>query len=455
MTATPSIFALADCNNFYASCEKVFEPGLEGRPVVVLSNNDGCIIARSQEAKTLGIKMGVPAFEIHGILEKNDVAVFSTNYTLYGDMSQRIMTVLQQFAPQLEIYSIDEAFLDLTGLVLPDPGEYGRKIIQTVHQWTGIPVGIGIAPTKTLAKLANAVAKEDPEAGGVIVMTDEPATDRVLGRVPVSQVWGIGPQHTRLLGHYGIQTALDLKHVNEKWIRQHMGVMGERTVFELRGIPCYQVDDNPGAKKGICTSRSFGQPLVSYDDLEQATLTFVAAVGEKLRKQQSVAQSMTVFVMTNKFARGPQYVNGMTFALPVATSHTSELIHHARIALKKLYRKGYLYKKSGIIVNDIISRRSLQCALWDDVNREKQEKITAIMDRINVKMGRGKVRYAVQGTGRKWKMRQERLSRRFTTNWEELPVIDLQGGVSKVLNHNGTLRNAQRNTNVNDRYSIS
>ena len=437
MKPSPPIFALVDCNSFYASCEKVFAPGLEGSPVVVLSNNDGCIIARSAEARELGIRMGVPAFEISDLLETKDVAIFSTNYALYGDMSQRVMTILQKFTPTLEVYSIDEAFLDLSGMPLFDLHEYGRLICQTVVKWTGIPVSIGIAPTKTLAKLANDVAKDLPEKEGIMFWTDEETIDRYLGSLSAGQVWGIGPQHTRLLEKHGILTACDLKHVNEKWIRQHMGVMGERTVLELRGISCYPVDDNPSPKKGICTSRSFGRPVETYDDLEEATTSFVASVAEKLRKQKSVAQSLTVFVMTNRFARGPQYVNGMTITLPVATHHTAELIHHTRIILKKLFRKGYLYKKSGVIVNDIISQKTLQCTLWDDRNREKQEKITAAIDQINARMGKGKVRYAVQGTGRKWKMRQERLSPRYTTDWEELLVIELGKSPSPTPPHTG------------------
>lgn len=419
------IFALADCNNFYASCEKLFEPGLEGKPLVVLSNNDGCIIARSAEAKQLGIKMGVPAFQIANLLEKNKVAVFSTNYALYGDMSQRVMSVLQQFTPTLEVYSIDEAFLDLTGIAGLDPVAYGQQIVRTVMKWTGIPVSIGIASTKTLSKLANDLAKELPETGGVLALMDEDTINGHMRSLSVNKVWGIGPRHARLLEEHGILTAYDLKCANEKWIRQHMGVMGERTVVELRGISCYPIDDHPQAKKGICSSRSFGKPVEDYDDLEEATTTFVASVALKLRRQQSVAQSLTVFVMTNRFARGPHYVNGTTVELPVATNHTSELIHHARLILKKLYRKGYLYKKSGVIVNDIIPQKTLQCTLWDDRNREKQEKITAAVDRINHRMGRGKIRYAVQGTGRKWKMRQEKLSPNYTTDWEELLVIEV------------------------------
>lgn len=264
-----------------------------------------------------------------------------------------------------------------------------------------------------------------------MVLLDEQTIDHQLRSISVSQVWGMGAQHTKLLEKHGVLTACDLKHVNEKWIRQHMGVMGERTVFELRGISCYPVDDHPQAKKGICTSRSFGRPVEAYDDLEEATTTFASSVAEKLRRQRSVAQSLTVFVMTNRFAQGPHYVNGMTVELPVATNHTAELIHHVRIILKKLFRKGYLYKKSGVIVNDIISQKTLQCTLWDDRNREKQEKITGAIDRINQRMGKGTVRYAVQGSGRKWKMRQEKLSPKYTTSWEELLVI----GVGEKVIH--------------------
>ncbi|MCX6234639.1 MAG: Y-family DNA polymerase [Bacteroidetes bacterium] len=421
----PKTFALVDCNNFYASCERIFNPHLEGKPLVVLSNNDGCIIARSDEAKKLGVKMGVPAFEIKDVLEKNNIQVFSTNYALYGDISQRVMTILSQFSPAIEIYSIDEAFLDLTNMIGINLQEYGAKIARTVLQWIGIPVTIGIAPTKTLAKAANHLAKEHPNWNGLLDMTSVHDPDVLLQMIPVKDIWGVGPQYAEFLTHHHIITALDLKNSPEKWIRKYMGVVGERTVTELRGIPCFPVDNNPSGKKGICISRSFGKPTDDYDEIEQATSTFIVSAAVKLRKQKSLAQALTVFVMTNRFAKGPQYVNGMTVHLPIATNNTAELIHHTIRALRKIFRKGYQYKKSGVIVTDIIPEQTFQCSLWDDVDRLKQKKLTMIIDSINTSMGKGKVKYAVQGTQRLWKMRQERLSQGFTTNWEELLTIDL------------------------------
>jgi len=393
--------------------------------VVVLSNNDGCIIARSEEAKQMGIKMGVPAFEISDLLEKNDVQIFSTNYSLYGDISERVMSVLAQFSPSIEIYSIDEAFLDLSGLIIDDLGSYGKEIIDTVKKWTGIPVTIGIAPTKTLCKIGNHLAKEKEEYNGMALMTENTDMNDLLKKIPVLQVWGIGPQYASMLEKHGITSAFDLKNCNTKWIRKQMGVVGERTVLELNGTSCYAVDENPADKKGICSSRSYGKALTDYADIEQATMTYVASVAEKLRKQKSMAQVMTIFVMTNKFDKGPKYVNGTVLQLPVATNNTGEMIHHAAMALKKLYRKGYRYKKSGVIVTEIIPENSLQCALWDDIDREKHKRLYAIIDQVNEKMGRGKIKYAIQGEKRKWKMRQEKLSPRYTTEWGEMLKIDI------------------------------
>jgi DNA polymerase V len=256
-------------------------------------------------------------------------------------------------------------------------------------------------------------------------MTSVSEMDAILNSVPVDEVWGIGPQYADFLGKHNIHTALDLRNAPEKWIRKHMGVVGERTVTELRGTPCYTVDDNPSGKKGICVSRSFGKPTTDYNDLEQATSSFIAVAAEKLRKQKSMAQALTVFVMTNRFAKGPQYVNGTTISLPVATNNTAELIHHMVKILKKLFRKGYLYKKSGVILADIIPESALQCSLWDDVDREKQKKLTTIIDSINASMGKGKVKYGIQGFQRQWKMRQEKLSPGYTTNWQDLLTIDL------------------------------
>jgi DNA polymerase V len=424
MSTRQKIIALVDCNNFYASCERIFNPRLEGKPVVVLSNNDGCIIARSDEAKQLGIRMGVPAFEISSLLEKNNVAVFSTNYELYGDISRRVMTILAQFSPSLEIYSIDEAFLDLTGLKTGRE-EFGKKIACAIRKWTGIPVTIGIAPTKTLAKIANHVAKEKGWWGLVLEPSREEAMDCLLQSVPIEEVWGIGPQFAAFLNRYHAMTAYDLKKAPEKWVRQHLGIVGVRTVSELRGQSCYTVANVPAGRKGLCISRSFGKATTVYEEVEQATTAFVATVAEKLRRQKAVAQALTVFVMTNRFAKGPHYVNGMTLQLPVATNSTIELIHHTVMTLKKLYRKGYNYKKSGVIATEIIPEETLQCSLWDDVDREKHKKITAIMDSINARMGKGKIKFAIQGTQRSWKMRQEKLSPAYTTKWDDLLTIDI------------------------------
>lgn len=426
-----SLFALVDCNNFYASCERIFNPRLEGKPVVVLSNNDGCVIARSDEAKRLGIKMGIPAFEIEDLLKNCRVAVFSTNYPLYGDISQRVMSVLSQFTPDIEIYSIDEAFLRLSSACFEDHFRYGETIARTVRKWTGIPVSVGIGLTKTLAKAANYIAKTSPGSGNVFSLTDQTELDDKLAFLPVDEVWGIGPQHSGFLKKYGIENAKDLKTINEKFIRNHFGVMGERTVLELRGIACYPVDVNPSDKKAICFSRSYGHPIVHYHDLEQATLVFATTVAKKLRRQNSLAQSLTLFVMTNRFARGPQYVNGYTRQLPVATNFTSEIIHHTIEMLQKLYRKGYKYKKSGVIANDLIPDNGLQCSLWDEKDRDKHRKVMDVIDTVNTKMGKETLRFAVQEGGRKWKMRQEKLSPQYTTKWEDLMTIDVDKEIHK------------------------
>ncbi len=418
------VFALVDCNNFYASCERVFNPKLEAKPVVVLSNNDGCIIARSNEAKALGIKMGVPAFEIKDIIEKQSIFVFSSNYTLYGDMSQRVMNTLALFSPDIEIYSIDEAFLDLSGLIYENLSEYGKKIKETIKQWTGMPVSVGIASTKTLAKIANHIAKKDKKYNGTSDFTSIPDIDKILKNVPVYDVWGVGRQHSKFLLSNKIQTALDLKNADDKWIRKKMSVMAQRTVFELRGISCFPIDSNPLDRKSILCSRSFGKPLTDYKDIEQATSTYVTTAAEKLRKQHSCALSITVFIMTSEFAKGPKYFNSKTIQLPVASNSTPELIHYAVAALKELFRKGYKYKKSGFIISDFVPENQIQSSLWDDVHREKYKDLMKIIDKVNQKIGPGKIKYAIQGNKKKWKMRQEKLSPCYTTRWEDLLTVN-------------------------------
>jgi DNA polymerase V len=418
------MIALVDCNNFYASCERVFNPKLNNRPVVVLSNNDGCVIARSQEAKDLGIKMGAPAFQMEEFIEKNNVAVFSSNYALYGDLSNRVMKVLSQFSPNVEVYSIDECFLDLSNFDYTNLEEYAAKIRQTVYQYTGIPVSVGIAKTKTLAKLANRYAKKHKREIGVHIIDTPEMADAALKITDVRDIWGIGGQYAKFLNGYGIKTAYDLIQVNEAFIKEKMSIVGLRLVKELKGTPCIPLELVRPAKKGICTSRSFGKLLTEYEDIAVALSNYTARCGEKLRKQKSCANIIHVFIETNPFReQDKQYTRTRAITLPVATNDTTVLIKYALIALKSIYKKGYNYKKTGIIVMGIVPQNEVQSALFDDVDHPKQNKIMAAMDRINRIMGRDKVRLAAQGFDRKWKLRQEKLSPCYTTRWNELLTV--------------------------------
>ena len=419
------VFALVDCNNFYTSCEAIFNPSLKGKPVVVLSNNDGCVIARSEEAKKAGIPMGVPVFEIGDIIKKSRVHVFSTNYALYGDISQRVMTTLASSAPDIEIYSIDEAFLDLSGIATDKILQTVINIRDKVFRWTGIPVSVGVAPTKTLAKVANHIAKSDAGCKSILDFVNHPLKDELLGNFPVGEIWGVGEKYEEFFNKSNIHTAFDLKNADENRIREHLGIMGQRLVLELRGKVCYPLNKNPEVKKEICTSRSFGRPLETYDDLEQATATYVSKVAAKLRKQKSLAQSLLIFIMTNKYAKGPKYVNYKIVRLPAASNQTGELIHYSLIALKQLYRKGYLYKKSGIVVSEIIPEEGMQHALWSEHNLQKTRKLMEVIDRINRKAGADHIRFAVQGSGESWKMRQENLSPHYTTRWKDILIVNL------------------------------
>ncbi|MBN3036020.1 MAG: Y-family DNA polymerase [Bacteroidales bacterium] len=418
-------FALVDCNNFYASCEKVFRPCLAGKPVVVMSNNDGCVISRSQEAKSLGIGMGVPVFQVTDIIRHHDVRLFSTNYALYGDFSQRVMNTLAGFTADLEIYSIDEAFLAFSGNKEGHPTDTGADIRDRIFRWTGIPVSVGTGLTKTLAKAANHLAKKDSSGRGVFDLTDTSGLDDILSGIPVHEVWGVGEKWSEKLERWGIRTARDLRDADEMRVRDLMGVVGQRIVMELRGVSCLPFSIRPEEKKEICTSRSFGRAVVSYHDLEAATSSYVARAAEKLRRQESMAGSLLVFVMTNKYARGPKYVNYKMIRLPVHTHETGELVNYARSLLKDLFREGYSYKKSGVILSELIPVGNLQSALWDDRPRSRERKLQEVLDGINRRMGRDKVKLAVQGGDDPWKMRQESLSPHYTTRWEDLPVVEM------------------------------
>jgi len=414
------IFALVDCNNFYASCERVFAPQLAEKPIVVLSNNDGCVVARSNEAKALGIGMGVAAFKVADIIEKNNVEVFSSNYTLYADMSSRVMETLSNFSPDIEVYSIDEAFLNLAGFAC-SLTDYGRKILKTVKQWTGMPVSIGIAHTKTLAKIAGRIAKRSAKADGVLDLADSPYLNRALAQTPVGKVWGVGLKTAMKLKRVGIKTALALRDADINRVRRKFGVVGARTVYELRGIGCYPLEQNPPTRKSIVVSRIFGEPIELLGQLKEATANYVSKAGEKLRQEGLAAGVMTVYVTTSRFIKN-RYYNSQTIEFPVATNDTMELICYASRCVEQLYRTGFKFKKSGIILNGLVSENQVQGNLFDNTDREKSRRLMQTIDTINTR-GDSPIRWAAEGLNQPWKTRFNRRSLRYTTCWDELPEV--------------------------------
>ncbi|KPK75927.1 MAG: SOS mutagenesis and repair protein UmuC [Phycisphaerae bacterium SM23_30] len=415
-------YALIDCNNFYVSCERVFDPRLENRPVIVMSNNDGCVVARSDEVKALGVAMGVPVFKIRDLIERHRMVLYSSNYTLYGDMSRRVMKTLAGFTPDLEIYSIDEAFLDLSGFGYKNLTDYGRVIRRTVKRWTGIPVSVGIAPTKTLAKIANHLAKKSPKADGVLDLTDSPYLDHALAAVGVKNVWGVGPAHARRLRKIGIENALQLRDADDRWVQKHMSVVGLRTVYELRGRPCYDLETAPAPQKGLACSKSFGRPVESLADLAEAVALYATRAAERLRRQKLAAGALCVFVMTNLFSKKDRrYFNSHTTELPVATSDTAELISYALAALEKIYRPGHKFKKAGVICDQLTCRNKIQLNLFDPVDRPRSRRLMQTLDAVNALYAPDTLRYAAAGLDRPWKTRFEKRSCRYTTNWNELP----------------------------------
>lgn len=417
------MFALVDCNNFYVSCERVFNPALNGQPVVVLSNNDGCVIARSNEAKALGIKMGVPAFQIAEFLKKNNVAIHSSNYALYGDLSHRVMSTLGQFTPELEIYSIDEAFLNLTGLPV-QLQEYAHKIRKAVLRNIGIPVSVGIGPTKVLAKTANHYAKKVQANQGIYVLDSPAKIDEALKILEIDEVWGIGRQYAKLLKSLNVKTAWDFTQLQDSWVKKRMTVVGLRVKKELEGISCLEMELIPSAKKVICTSRSFGESQTELEPLREAVATYVTRCAVKLRNQHSCAGMLMVFIHTNGFKEDePQYEQNFVCKLPVATNSTMELIRYALSALQAIYQKGYRYKKAGVLVFDIVPENQVQGSLFDNVDRAKHAEIMKTLDQINSKYGRDTLKIAVQGSGQKWKLRQEKLSPCYTTRWDDIITV--------------------------------
>ncbi|WP_299754312.1 Y-family DNA polymerase [uncultured Pontibacter sp.] len=419
-----SLYALCDCNNFYASCERVFDPALNGKPVVVLSNNDGCVIARSSEAKELGIPMGQPFFQIRNLVESGQVRAFSSNYTLYGDMSNRVMQTLAQFTPNLEVYSIDECFLDLGDFYSIDLQAYAWEIKNTVWRWTGMPVSLGVAPTKALAKLSNKLAKKSGKANGVLVLTDPNHIRKALEITKIDDVWGIGGQYAAFLKKRNILTAYDFTNLSESWVKQHMTIVGLRLLKELRGEACLELEEVAPPKKGICTSRSFGKRVNSFNDIQEATATYAARCARKLRRQKSCARLVTVFVTTNQFsANDRQYYNSKTICMPVATNSDLELTYYANIALKAIYRDGYFYKKSGVMVTEIVPENQVQLDLLDIVDREKHSKLMEVIDELTDRFGRSKVRVATQGTDNSWQLNSNYKSPCYTTKIKDLQQV--------------------------------
>lgn len=415
------IFALVDCNNFYASCERVFNPKLNDKPVVVLSNNDGCVVARSNQAKALGIAMGVPAFEVKELFEKNDVQVFSSNYTLYADMSDRVMQTLTKFTPDIEIYSIDEAFLNLAGLSCSF-SEQGRKMQKTVKQWTGIPVSVGIARTKTLAKIANRIAKKSLKANGVLDLTDSPYINKALEQTEVGDIWGIGRRSAKKLQRIGINNALQLKNSDINWIQKTFGINGVRTVYELQGISCYPLKSNPPVKKSVTVSRTFSKAIEDLEQLQQAISTYTSIASQKLRAQKLSAGSMTVYANTNRF-NDDKYYRALTVGFEVATSDTVELVRTANDCIKKIYREGKKFKKCGVVFHSLVDESEVQGNLFDTKDRARFRRLMKAMDFINQKLG-SSVKLASEGLEQGWKLKFQKRSQRYTTRWDELVRVD-------------------------------
>lgn len=426
------LFALVDCNNFYASCEKLFDPSLKNRPVVVLSNNDGCVVARSAEVKAMGIPMGVPWFQIQAEARKLGIVAFSSNYALYADMSNRVVEVLASFAPSLEVYSIDESFLELSGIEKRPGGlaAYGAAIRQRIADWLGLAVCVGIAPTKTLAKLANHCAKKGLAGSqGVCDFTtlEAAALSGLFDRIAVGEVWGVGRKITARLEAMDIRTVRQLRDADAETIRARFSVVLERTLRELRGESCLDLQEVVPDKQQIMSSRSFGTLVYDLADLEEAVASYIAKAAEKLRAQDSLAGALQVYIRTNVFKpEVPQYQRGVTLPLPEATADTRVLTQWALVALRRIYRSGFGYHKAGVMLLDLLPRANRQFSLFDTeggARDARSEKLMGVLDGINQRYGRGALRLAAEGVERPWQMRRGNLSPSYTTSWEGLPVV--------------------------------
>lgn len=418
------VFGLVDCNNFYASCERVFRPELIGKPIVVLSNNDGCVIARSNEAKALGIPMGEPFFKLRPLVERHGVIVQSSNYALYGDLSNRVMSVLNLFTPETEVYSIDECFLDLSGFEGRDLTVYGWEIKRTVQKWTGIPVGVGMAQTKTLAKIANRIAKKSPKAGGVLDLSASPYLDYALEITEIGDVWGIGRRWAKRLQAQGITTAKDFRDRPEGWVRKQMGVVGARTHAELRGVSCVDLEAHAPDKQTTAVTRSFGTMLTSFEELREAIMTFTARASEKLRHADLVAGKVSVFIRTNAFRPDhEQYAPSATVDLHPYSNETRQTQAAAMRALRQIFKEGLSYKKAGVLMLDLVRTEAAPRDLFTPAIQEGDVRLMNAIDRINDCLGSGLVNFGQVRKDKSWYATRDYCSPHYTTSWNGLKRV--------------------------------
>ena len=415
-------FALVDCNNFYASCERIFNPKLIGRPIVVLSNNDGCIITRSAEAKALNIKMGEPYFKAKKIIQENNVKVFSSNYALYGDISQRVMEILSSFSPETEIYSIDEAFLGFNGFKNYELNAYCRHIGEKIKKWVGIPVSIGLSGTKTLAKIANNLAKKNPHYLGVCILKSKFDIEKALKKTEINDVWGIGKHSSIFLKKYNVKTAKDFILLDRGWVKKNMGIVGEKIFFELKGISCLDLELIPSNKKSCCVSRSFSQPIEKLSDLEESISNYGVRAAEKIRNEKLTAQSMSVFILTNHFNKNEkQYSNSIKLQLPFSTNDNIKIVKRALEGIRQIYRSGYRYKKAGIILYEL--NKTSEIGGLFDIDKTQSNSVMKTIDKINYRYGSSAIKLASEGIKKNWSMKRKRVSPRYTTRFDELMEV--------------------------------
>ena len=415
------VFALIDCNAFYVSCERVFNPKLNNKPVVALSNNDGCIIARSKEAKALGIKMGVPLFKVKDIVERENVIVFSSNYTLYADMSRRVMNIISEFTPSIEVYSIDEAFIELTYMNV-DYESYARHMRKVILQYTGIPVSIGIASTKTLTKVANHIAKDDESLEGVCSLIQHENLDQVLEDTNVADVWGVGRQLSKKLIANGIFNAKLLKNCEDAWVRKMMSVNGLKTVSELREISCLDLEETSATRKSCCTTRSFGKPLINLEDIEQAVTTFARRATERIRGENLIASTVSVFLRTNPFDRNRYYSNSSTTTLSYPTYDTVQIVKIALQLTKIIFRENYKYKKAGVLLSGFYEKGTETKDLFSEA-RYRSPKLMSAVDQINERYGSDTIQIATECQMGKWKQKRKNCTQSYTTQLDNVLLI--------------------------------